>query len=132
MMTFLKGLWNRKPTENPNNRNIGNWGEREATLYLRRNGYRIVSKNWRLRMGEIDIIAQKDRETIFVEVKSGERPSAIGPEWRVGAKKQRKLRALAGAYLQGASEKDISIRFDVISVWREGDETKIQHFENAF
>jgi len=131
-MTFLKSLWSKKLPSEPSDRSLGDWGEKEAALHLRRYGYRIIARNWRLRMGEIDIIAQKGRETIFVEVKSGAKPSAIGPECRVGARKQQKLRALAQAYLQGATDKNTSIRFDVISVWREGNETRIKHFENAF
>ena len=132
LISFLKGLWSKRLPEEPSDRSVGDWGEREAALHLRRCGYRIVSRNWRLRMGEIDIIAQKGDDTIFVEVKSGAKPSAIGPECRVGTRKQKKLRALAQAYLKGARDKNNSIRFDVISVWREENETKIKHIENAF
>ena len=83
-------------------------------------------------MGEIDIIARKGGEFVFVEVKAGSRNSVIGPEQRVGIRKQQKIRALAQVYLKGMRDESTSIRFDVISVWREGNETKLQHFENAF
>ena len=111
---------------------LGNWGEEEAVRYLQRSGYKIDARNWRIRMGEIDIIARKGREVVFVEVKTGSGISSVTPERRVGIRKQQKIRALAQIYLRGVKEKAISIRFDVISIWREGNETKLQHFENAF
>jgi putative endonuclease len=128
---FLKWFRRRKPSPT-NDRTLGGWGEDEAARYLQRAGYHINARNWRLHMGEIDIIARKGREVVFVEVKSGSRLSDIGPESRVGARKQQKIRALAQVYLQGEGGKMDSVRFDVISVWREGNETKLQHFENAF
>ena len=114
------------------NRAVGNWGEREAARYLKRNGYELLERNWEVRMGEIDIIAQKDSELIIVEVKASSTLSAIAPEYRVGTKKQRKLRTLAQAYLRNKTDAPESVRFDVISLWREGKETKLRHIENAF
>jgi len=132
MSILLKWFRRRKSFPPAEERSLGDWGEDEAARYLQRAGYRITARNWRLRMGEIDIIAQKGHEVVFVEVKSGSKPSDIGPESRVGARKQQKIRALAQVYVQGKGEETDSIRFDVISVWREGNETKLRHFENAF
>jgi putative endonuclease len=129
---LVKWFRRRSSPASNDDRALGDWGEDEAARYLQRAGYRITARNWRLRMGEIDIIAQKGREVVFVEVKSGSKASDIGPESRVGARKQHKIRALAQVFLKGEKAKADSIRFDVISVWREGNETKLQHFENAF
>lgn len=131
LFTWLTSLWRRRHSS-ASRESVGRWGERKAVRYLRHHGYRILARNWRVRLGEIDIVAARSRDVIFVEVKSGSKSSAIGPELRVGARKQKKLRALAQAYLRGREDEATSIRFDVISVWREGNETKIEHFENAF
>ena len=48
---------------------IGRWGERLAAEYLQKKHYRIVGANYRCRMGEIDLIAEKGRYIVFVEVK---------------------------------------------------------------
>lgn len=130
-VTWFSSLWGKKLSFASRD-SVGRWGEGKAVRYLRRHGYRILARNWRVRIGEIDIIAAKGHDVVFVEVKSGSKPSAIRPELRVGAHKQRKLRALAQAYLRGRRDEAAAIRFDVISVWREGNETKIEHFENAF
>ncbi|MFH1009754.1 MAG: YraN family protein [bacterium] len=131
LITWLTSLWRKKLSSAPRE-SVGRWGEGKAVHYLRHRGYKILARNWRVRMGEIDIVAAKNREVVFVEVKSGSKSSAMGPELRVGTHKQRKLRALAQAYLRGRRDEPTAIRFDVISVWREGHETKIEHFENAF
>ena len=130
LLTRLFGK--KKQSGTPANRSIGNWGEREAARYLKRHGYEILEKNWQIRIGEIDIIAQKNNELIIVEVKSSSTLSTIAPEYRVGTQKQRKLRTLAQAYLRNRTDAPDSIRFDVISLWREGKETKLRHIENAF
>ena len=47
---------------------IGHWGERLAAEYLQKKRYRIVGANYRCRMGEIDLIAEKGKFLVFVEV----------------------------------------------------------------
>jgi Uncharacterised protein family UPF0102 len=49
---------------------LGNWGEDLCLRYLARKGFRLWEQNWRCRLGELDIVARKDRELIFIEVKS--------------------------------------------------------------
>jgi putative endonuclease len=130
LIAWLRTLFQRESSLSKDS--VGRWGEEEAARFLRQCGYRILERNWRVNIGEIDIVASKGGQVAFVEVKASVKLAAISPEMRVGAQKQRKLRALAQAYLQGKKEEPDSIRFDVISVWREGNETKIEHFENAF
>ena len=132
-MKLLARLFGKKKQlDTSSNRSVGDWGEREAARYLKRKGYELLERNWRVRMGEIDIIAQRDGELIIVEVKSSAKLSAVAPEYRVGTQKQRKLRALAQAYLRNKKDAPESVRFDVMSLWREGKETKLRHIENAF
>lgn len=51
-------------------KNFGNLGESVACRYLEKHGYKIIERNFRIRGGEIDIIALKDQTLIFIEVKT--------------------------------------------------------------
>jgi len=51
-------------------KDVGDWGERIASDYLISNGYQILERNFYTRYGEIDIVASKDEDIIFVEVKT--------------------------------------------------------------
>lgn len=110
----------------------GDRGEALTAEHLRAQGYRIVEKNWRCRMGEIDLIAEKDGMLCFVEVKlrSGLRYGL--PREFVTAKKQEKLRAAALLYLS-ERELDGLARFDVAEVYADPDGTaRIEYIEDAF
>ena len=59
---------------------LGAWGEEVAKTHLEANGYKIINQNWRCRLGEIDIIAQKDGIVSFTEVKTRRSRAAGSPE----------------------------------------------------
>ena len=109
---------------------VGSWGEKMAAGYLQERGYNVISRNVRTPYGEIDIVAEKDGFTIFVEVKTRTSSSLGPPEISVTARKQKHMLATAEYYAQ---ENEIDHwQIDVIAV--EGKpETKpgITHFENA-
>ena len=114
-------------------------GERAAAKYLKQHGYRIIARNLRSRMGEIDIVAQaSDRRTIvIVEVKTRAIEDAgvagILPEEHVNRQKQRKLAALASQLVNRYRLEDRPIRFDVIGVDLVARGTPvIRHYEGAF
>ena len=111
----------------------GMWGEVYTARYLRDNGYDIIAGNYRCRMGEIDIIAQKDGVVCFVEVKTrGEEPM-FRPMEAVDFAKQSRIRATADYYIRETGVETKS-RFDVAEVTLDG-EYKISDFnyiENAF
>lgn len=131
-MNILKVLTERRMT--------GNFGEDAAARYLKRNGYRIISKNHVEDPGEIDVIA-KDREYIvFVEVKTRllgtENPNEPRPASAVTPEKQRKLIAAASCYL-AFNPTPLKVRLDVIEVYYEMKNGKrrvsgIEHLEGAF
>lgn len=119
---------------------IGNFGEREAAKYLRRQGYRIIKKNYTALGAEIDIIARKKNVTAFVEVKTRNvkylgykeaRPaSSVTPE------KQRKI-IKAASYFNIHHPADTRLRLDIIEVYIEDNNGRIRtkeikHIENAF
>ncbi|PIQ92075.1 MAG: endonuclease [Parcubacteria group bacterium CG11_big_fil_rev_8_21_14_0_20_39_14] len=117
---------------------LGNWGEDSAVKFLKKKRYRILERNWKADHKEIDIIAQRGRAIIFVEVKtlsmsSPKNPNRFLPEESIGPQKRKKLLLACKYYL--FSKKiplDTSWQIDVISVEAD-DETKkvkIHHFEN--
>lgn len=108
---------------------LGREGEARAARYLRRKGYEIVGLNYSCRMGEIDVIAQKDGYIAFVEVKL--RKDALFAEARefVTSTKQNRIRRAAMQWLM-ANETELQPRFDVIEIYT--DDNIINHFENAF
>ncbi len=110
----------------------GAWGEETAAEYLREKGYTIVGLNYRVRGGEIDVIARNRRELIFAEVKT--RASARFAEAReaVTPAKIQRLILAAEMYL-AQNPTDLQPRFDVIEVYgAPGSAVRIEHIENAF
>jgi len=111
---------------------FGRTGERLAADYLISVGMRIVERNFRVREGEIDLIAMDEGTLVFVEVKSG-RTEAFGePETWVDARKQRQIGRVAASYLQLKQLEDIDCRFDVVAVTFMQGKPHIKHIENAF
>lgn len=114
---------------------LGPWGEAQAAEYLRKKGYRIVGANYRCRHGEIDLIAQKGRYLVFVEVKLRANDAFAEAREFVDHRKQERLRSAALLYLS-QNETDLQPRFDVVEVYApQGLDTKrpkFNHLENAF
>ena len=92
-------------------------GEDFAANLLELQGYRILERNFRCRMGEIDLIAEKDGEISFVEVKT-RRSARFGmPAEAVGAEKQRRMRRTAEFYLKSHPKQQQTADFQVIEVF---------------
>ncbi|MBN2049328.1 MAG: YraN family protein [Spirochaetales bacterium] len=109
----------------------GKEGENRAITYLKEAGYRITERNYRKKEGEIDIIAEKDGEMVFLEVKSLSGLDSLELEGLVNRKKRDRIIRTAREYL---FEKGIAetrrLRFDVILCERH--QNTITHYENAF
>ncbi len=112
------------------NQKIGAWGENVAAAYLKKRGYVITTRNARTSYGEIDIVAEKDGITIFVEVKTRTSSAYGPPEIAVTPRKQKHMLAAAGRYAQ---ENEIDHwQIDVIAVeGKSGKKPKIAHFERV-
>lgn len=108
----------------------GNFGEKLACRYLSDQGYSIIETNFKNRIGEVDIIANKKSIIIFVEVKSRSNINYGYPFEAVNKKKQDKLRKLAQSYISLHTLIDTQFRFDIIEVYLK--EGKVNHIENAF
>ena len=112
-----------------NKRSIGTDREAMAAEYLEKKGYTILEKNYRCRVGEIDIVASKDNFCVFVEVKYRKSAAYGLPQEAVGVKKQRTIAFVANYYLMEKKfPSNQPVRFDVIAIL--GNE--ITHIENAF
>ncbi|MFC1734982.1 YraN family protein [Candidatus Hydrogenedentota bacterium] len=116
-------------------KSIGAKGERIAARRLKVLGYKIVEKNHRTRLGELDIIAEEGGDLVFVEVRTRTGNSFGTPEDSVTKRKQRKLTSLAYAYLERHDRNDVSCRFDVVAVeparkWYKRHEVRV--IQNAF
>ena len=112
---------------------LGQWGERLAADYLIEQGYLILDRNVRTKYGEIDLIASKDKVTVFIEVKT-RRSTALGfPEISVDRKKQKKLVETAQAFIQEKPDLGDAWRIDVIAIryLQTSSKPEIVHFENA-
>ncbi len=112
---------------------LGHSGEDLAAVYLKRAGYRILERNHRTRLGEIDIIARDGDTLVFVEVKVRRSPSFGSAKAAVTAAKRRRLSMVALQYLKSPAGRPFSgARFDVVAVDRQGDVTRIELVRNAF
>ncbi len=111
---------------------LGRWGEECAAAYLRRQGWRIVERNMRTPVGEIDLIARQGRILAFVEVKT-RRSAAFGlPQEAVGGRKQRQIIRAAQWYLGPGGSQGLQPRFDVVAVTAGDQEPCIEHIVDAF
>ncbi len=110
----------------------GRSGEDLAAEYLRKQGYKIIARNYRTRQAEIDIIAKHKGVIVFVEVKARRGEGFGHPKWAVTPAKQRKISMAALAYLKQHHAMQTRARFDVVAI-RTMDETpQIEVIANAF
>lgn len=112
--------------------NSGKKGEELAAKHLKKNGYKILERNFRKPYGEIDIIAQKGENIAFVEVKTRKNDLYGTPAEFVTSKKQERLKKAAYTYIQ-QNNLDAEFTFDIIEVYLNAEKgVKINHLINAF
>lgn len=114
---------------------LGTWGEALAATYLRDKGYKIVSRNYRSRYGEIDLIAQNEEYLVFVEVKLRKSADFAAAAEYVDDRKQHRIRTTAEFWLMD-NPTELQPRFDVIEIYAPyGVNTRFPqfyHWEDAF
>jgi putative endonuclease len=112
---------------------IGRVGEKQAERFLKRNGYRMVTRNYSCDGGEIDLVALDGRTVVFVEVKTRSSDEHADPQDAVTPEKQRRLIRAAKAFIQQTRSQDRACRFDVVAITLAGDKPgRIELFRNAF
>lgn len=115
-----------------NHNDFGKIAEDLAANYLQKNGYKVLSRNFRFQKAEVDIIAEKDDFIIIVEVKARSTDIFMLPQEAVTKTKIRSIVSAANHYLEEFNRQN-EVRFDIISVLP--DEQKnlmIDHIIDAF
>jgi len=111
----------------------GTLGEQAAAARLEQLGYKILHRNYRVRGGELDIVAEHEGALVFCEVKTRTTTTFGLPEEAITANKRQRLRRLALEYLQREGRHAKQLRFAVISVFvRDGLVTDCRHLIAAF
>ena len=110
---------------------LGKLGERLAIGHLLSKGYVILEQNWRLNNLEVDIIADDGECIVFIEVKTRSTDIYGDPADAVDREKRLHLINAADAYVSRL-HLDVQVRFDIIAIIANDNETKIQHYEDAF
>ncbi|TMK32089.1 MAG: YraN family protein [Actinobacteria bacterium] len=111
---------------------LGRAGEDAAAALYARRGFRIVARNWRCALGELDLIVEREGTFIFCEVKARRGDGFGGGYEAVTARKQRKLRQLAEVFVATVPVPHGNLRFDVASVHVGTSGTSVELFEDAF
>lgn len=101
-----------------------------AADYLTRRGLRIRHRNWRCKLGEVDLIAEHGDTIVFVEVKARRSSRFGGGAEAVGPRKQARMMAIAHLYMMKTPNRPC--RFDVVSVSWKGALARIEHLADAF
>lgn len=128
MLKWFENLFKKSPPRDA----LGDRGENVAARYLRNQGYKIIARNFRCAIGEIDIIARDRESLVFVEVKTRTYDDPT-PEEQVNNAKQHQITKAAKFYMGRYGVPQPPARFDVVAiVWPTGREPQIRHTTNAF
>ena len=107
---------------------LGRKGEQLVEKYLKKQGCKIIKKNYRTPFGEADIIAKDGDELAFVEVKTRTSDLYGTPSEAVGREKRQRYYRIAEFYWLQTKEEP-NARFDVAEVYADG---TIEYIKNAF
>jgi putative endonuclease len=111
---------------------VGHQGEAIALKYLKKNGYKIIEKNYRSKLGEIDIIAKDQKTLTFIEVKTRQSVRYGHPKAAITHQKQKKISMVALGYLKETNQSNHKARFDVVSIIIEDKKPQVEIVKNAF
>lgn len=122
----------KKSNSELSTREKGNWGEDRAVNFLLSQKYEILDRNYRIRTGEIDIVALKDDTVVFVEVKSLPHGNLEILSHELNSTKQKKIIKTSKSYLQNHRQySNRFIRYDVLAIDVPGLDP-VHHIVNAF
>lgn len=127
-------LLRHKIEELPYKRAVGIKGEQLAVRFLKKNGYKILQRNYRCRGGEIDIVCYDHGVIVFVEVKTRHSDKYGPPELSVTKFKKKQIVKAASHYIAERNIRDINLRFDVVSIFSTPVQKRptVTVFKNAF
>ncbi len=114
-------------------RQLGDAGEDLAAAALKKQGYKILERNYVTSLGEIDLIARQGKTLVFIEVKTRKNERFGAPQEAVNPAKQNKFRRLADYYLkQKRLGQEVLLRFDVVGIIMGEDGPRVEIIQNAF
>ena len=113
-------------------RHLGDHGEDLAAAALKKQGYKILERNYTTPLGEIDLIARQGKTLVVIEVKTRKTTRFGSPQEAVSAAKQAKLRRLADYYLKDKRLSGATVRFDVVAILLADAGPQIEIIANAF
>ena len=111
---------------------LGKTGEDVALAHYLDSGYQMIARNWRCRVGELDLILSRDDVLVFCEVKTRRGTAHGGGFAAVTGIKQAKLRSLAELFMMHTGRWEAAARFDVASVLLSDGDAAVDIFEDAF
>ena len=116
----------------PSSKGLGEKGEYLAEQYLKDRGFRIRTRRFRARCGEIDLVAEEGAELVFVEVKTRSSHRCGHPLESVTPRKRQRLLRAAALYLQTKGDGDRPCRFDVVAITVTRDGTaRVEHLRDV-
>ena len=95
---------------------IGAYGERVAGAFVRRHGYKVLTRNYKTTDGEIDLVCRHGDVLVFVEVKTRAEVDFVRPAEAIDARKEEALRQAARRYLELLQVEEVTYRFDAVEV----------------
>lgn len=117
-----------EPPRSGDRRGLGARGEDLAAAYLAGRGYRILARNWRIREGELDIVAVDGGCIVAVEVKTRSGTGYGSPLEAITAAKASRLRRLLGEWVRAAAPGASALRIDAVGITlRPGERPRIDH-----
>ncbi len=111
---------------------MGDAGEDLAAAALKKQGYKILERNYVTPLGELDLIARQGKVYVFIEVKTRKNERFGAPQEAVSAAKQHKLRRLADYYLKQKRLGEVAVRFDVVGITINEDGPRVEIIKDAF
>jgi putative endonuclease len=111
---------------------LGKKGEEMAARFLKKNGYRIIEKNYVCKMGEMDIIAKEKDTLVFIEVKTRTSTTYGPPQLSVTPRKQSQMSKVALYFLKEKKLDDVKSRFDVVAILLGPKGEEIELIKDAF
>ena len=110
---------------------LGKKGEKETVKFLKAKGYKILKTNYRYLKHEVDIIAEKEKTLVVVEVKTRSTRDFGDPQDFVKPTQIKSIIIAADAFIEQQSL-DLEVRFDVVAVLAINGKYEMEHIKNAF
>ena len=127
----IKSWWRR--SELPVHLQYGVLGERAAKKYLKRQGLKFLTANFRSERGEVDLVFRDGDCLVFVEVKTRSSEKWVRPAAAVNKERRRRLSRAALDYLRLLKNPQVKLRFDIVEVLlEEGAVRQVRHLPNTF